>query len=191
MKLIGKTFNGYVGKIEIDGVDYRNISERELYKNIAFAQQKSYLFDLTVRENIDFNGTGDAQLLEHAVEIAELRDFVLAQKNGLDEQISEEINQISGGEKQRVGLARAIYKDTDILLLDEVTSSLDKETAYRVEKNILALRDKTVLNVSHKLHADLLEKYDYICVMDGGKIVGFAPPAALLKNNALSQYMDA
>ena len=118
-------------------------------------------------------------------------DFVLAQKNGLDEQISEEINQISGGEKQRVGLARAIYKDTDILLLDEVTSSLDKETAYRVEKNILALRDKTVLNVSHKLHADLLEKYDYICVMDGGKIVGFAPPAALLKNNALSQYMDA
>ncbi len=191
LKLIGKTFNGYVGKIEIDGVDYKNISERELYKNIAFAQQKSYLFDLTVRENIDFNGTGDAQLLEHAVEIAELRDFVLAQKNGLDEQISEEINQISGGEKQRVGLARAIYKDTDILLLDEVTSSLDKETAYRVEKNILALRDKTVLNVSHKLHADLLEKYDYICVMDGGKIVDFAPPASLLKNNALSQYMDA
>lgn len=142
-----------------------------------------------MRENIDFNGTGDAQLLEHAVEIAELRDFVLAQKNGLDEQISEEINQISGGEKQRVGLARAIYKDTDILLLDEVTSSLDKETAYRVEKNILALRDKTVLNVSHKLHADLLEKYDYIWRHGRRQNRRFRPARGVIeKQRALAIY---
>ncbi len=191
LKLLGKTYGEYQGKLSLDGVDYREVSERELYKNIAFAQQKSYLFDLSVRDNIDFNRTGDENLLALAIKTAELGSFVEAQKDGLDEIVSEEVKQISGGEKQRIGLARAVYKNADILLLDEVTSSLDKETARKVEKNILELPGKTVLNVSHKLHADLLELYDEICVMENGKIVDFAPPAELLSRNGLEQYLDA
>lgn len=189
LKLLGKTYGGYGGRIAVDGIDYRELSERELYKNVAFAQQKSYLFDLSVRDNIDFNQTGDAELLDRAVAVAELDGFV-AEKGGLDAPVGEELNQISGGEKQRIGLARAVYKDAPVLLLDEVTSSLDRETAHKVEENVLSLPGKTVLNVSHKLHADLLPRYDFICVMENGRIAAFAPPSELLRGDRLDGYLS-
>lgn len=188
LKLIAKMYNGYEGKISIDGHDYRNISERQLYRYIAVSQQSSYLFDRSIRENIDFNGTKDTEKFLRAVKNAELERFISEQPAGADELVSEEVNQISGGEKLRIGLARALYKDTDILLLDEVTSALDKDTAHKVEQNLLSLKEKTILNISHKIHEDLLPYYDGVCILESGKIVAMMQPDAIVKTEAFRKY---
>lgn len=189
LKLLSKTFSNYDGSIKIDGTDYNKYTDREILSKIAFSQQRSYLFDRSIRENIDFNGTDDQLLLEKAIKTSELSAFIEAQPSGLDEIINEEVNQISGGEKQRIGLARAIYKNSDILLLDEITSSLDKDTAYKVEKNILSLDNKTILNVSHKLHYDLLDSYDMICIVENGEVVSFCTPKEALDNHKLDSFI--
>lgn len=190
IKLIGKMYAGYEGDIRLDDTEYRRISEKSFYTLAATAQQKSYIFDRSVRENIDFTGSGKETALASAVRNAELTAFVNAQEKGLDAPIGEEVNQISGGEKQRIGLARALYKESDILLLDEVTSSLDKETAYAVERNVLGLAGTTVLNVSHKLHADLIPLYDKVLIIENGETVLFAPPAEI-GGETLKTYLTA
>lgn len=190
LKLIGKLYESYEGEIEIDGTNYRDISENALYNVAGFAQQKSYLFDRSVRENIDFNQTGDETLLCEAIKNAELETFVSSLPCGLDEMVGEEVKQTSGGEKQRIALARALYKNSDILLLDEITSSLDRETARKIEENILRLPQKTVLNVSHKLHSDLLKLYDRVVIMENGEIADFDTPQNLFKQNKLEQFLS-
>lgn len=189
LKLLAKMYEDYEGTIEVDGSEYHEISENSLYEKVAIAQQKSYLFDRSIRDNIDFNGSGDDDRLTFAVKCAELQEFVAAQPRGLDEVVNEEVNQISGGEKLRIGLARALYKKADILLLDEVTSALDKKTAHRVESNILSLEGLTVLNVSHKIHEDLLERYDRVLIIENGRITAAGEAAAIAANPIFQAYM--
>lgn len=186
LKLIAKTYTGYSGSITFDGVDYRLISESALLDQIAYAQQQSFIFERSIRANIDFRRTGDEKLLEKAIAVAELDNFIAEQPAGLDTRIDEEVERISGGEKQRIGLARAIYKNRSVLLLDEITSSLDPLTAYKVENNILQLPDCTVLNVTHKPHPDLICRYDQICVIEEGHLAFCQRPEDFLAGGWLN-----
>lgn len=188
LKLIGKMYDGYSGDILLGGANYREITEKQLFERLSIAQQASYVFERSVRENIDFKGTGHMEQLEQAVEMAELEQFVL--ENGLDNVIDEEVNKISGGEKQRIGLARALYRDRRILLLDEITSSLDKSTAHKVEQNILRLQNKTVIHVSHKLFEDLVEQYDRVMIMEDGVIKAFDTPENIVHTERFRQYTN-
>lgn len=187
LKLLGKMYSDYGGQITLGGVPYADLTERQIYERVAIAQQSGYVFERSIRDNIDFNRTGDDTRLSEAIRLAELDRFV--NENGLDNVIDEEINRISGGEKQRIGLARALYRNSDILLLDEVTASLDKDTAYAVERNILGMRGVTVINVSHKLHKDLLYRYDRIMIMEDGCVRAFLPPEEIVDETIFDGYL--
>lgn len=189
LKLIGKMCAGYDGSIRMGGVDYEKITEKQLYERVSFAQQSSFVFNRSVRGNIDFKYEGNEYALDRAIKESELQSFV--EENGLDNVIDEEVNRISGGEKQRIGLARALFRDTKVLLLDEVTASLDRDTAHKVEKNILGLQDKTVLIISHKIHEDLIGGYDKIFVMENGENVFFDSPFKFRESDLYEKYVNA
>lgn len=171
IKLISKLYDNYDGEITIDGINYKNFNEKEISKIISLSQQDGYLFNRTLRDNIDFLGEGDEQKLINTINVCMLNDFVNCLPNGLDTVLDEEVNQVSGGEKLRINLARALYKNSKILLLDEVTSALDKKTSDIVERNILNINDRTVINVCHKFNDKTLNLYDQIIIIEKGKIV--------------------
>lgn len=189
IKLIGKMFSGFKGDIRLGGVSYGELTDKQLYNRVSIAQQGSYVFERSVRDNIDFNKSGNETLLNKAINDACLNKFVA--DNGLDTVVDEEVNQISGGEKQRIGLARVLYRNNEILLLDEITSSLDKKTARDVESNILELNGKTVINVSHKLFPDIAERYDKILILENGKVKDFDSAAIIIAKNEFAYFAGA
>lgn len=156
--------------IYADGRAYGDFASGELAGSVILAGQQPYIFKKSVRENIDFLQTGDEQRLLHVISECKLSDFVNSLPDGIDSVIDEEVNQISGGQKARIGLARAVYAKPDILLLDEVTSALDSETAEAIEEMLLTLDETTVIQISHKPTQRLKECYDDIIYMDGGRI---------------------
>ncbi|NLO86803.1 MAG: ATP-binding cassette domain-containing protein [Clostridiales bacterium] len=99
-----------------------------------------------------------------------MEEFIQTLPEGIETVIDEEQRQLSGGQKARIGLARAFYTKPDILLLDEVTSALDPETALAVEGMILGLENVMVVHISHKPSPSLMSQYDAVITMDGGKI---------------------
>lgn len=188
LKLISKLEDEYTGSIELDGTDYDKISPNNIGGIISLAQQKCYLFKTTLKDNIDLNGTNDKKRLDYAIKAAQLTDFVSQQPNGLETVVDEEVNQVSGGEKLRINLARALYKDTPILLLDEITSAVDKITAQKIEDAILQIKNKTVINVCHKFEEATLRMYDEIIILENGKIVAQGSYNNLKDNPILLSY---
>lgn len=188
LKLISKLDDGYTGNIEMDGTDYNDISQDNMGELISFAQQKCYLFKRSLKDNIDLNGTNDKNQLNYAIETAQLSDFISHQPNGLETVVDEEVNQVSGGEKLRINLARALYKDTPILLLDEITSAVDKITAQKIEDAILKIKNKTVINVCHKFEESTLQMYDEIIILENGKIAAQGSYNNLQDNPVLLSY---
>ena len=170
-RLLLKMNTGYIGNIYINGDEYRNISEESIYKIIGYAKQDTYIFNGTLKENIDINGTNDREKMTECIQKCRLEKFMANLPNGLETNIGEEINKISEGEKMRICLARALYKECDVLLLDEITASLDPINSKEVEKVITSITDKIVINICHKYDEDTLKTYDKIVVLDGGRIV--------------------
>lgn len=159
----------YDGSIRVNGLELNTISESEINKFFSYVPQESFIFNDTIKSNIDLSGN-------HSIdEINEVCDKVLLSelinKKGLNAFISSEINEISGGEKQRISLARAIIKKPKVLLSDEVTASLDLKSTEEIEKTILALDDITIIYICHKISKDLLKSFDYVLKMENKKIV--------------------
>ncbi len=149
----------YEGSIKINLIELSEIDKISLYSNISYVPQAPYIFNDSIINNIDMKGQHSREEVEGIIEKVNLKEFVL--NKGLDTYISEEVSAISGGEKQRMCLARALLNNPKVLLLDEVTASLDKKTAFEIEKLITTL-DITTLYVCHKVSDKLLETFDYI-----------------------------
>lgn len=190
LKLIAKYYDGYTGSITLDGKDYNEFSEKEITGLIATSQQNCYLFNRTLKENIDFLDEGNYEKLQAVISLTALNEFVNLLPDGVDTVIDEEVNQVSGGEKLRINLARALYRSSDILLLDEVTSALDKKTAEFVEKNLLNINEKTIINVCHKFNDKTLESYDKIFIIENGSIVRGGTYAELQNDDLLTTYRN-
>lgn len=188
LKLISKLEDGYTGNIEMDDRSYNELSSENIGELISLAQQKCYLFKTSLKNNIDLNGTNDEEQLRYAVEAAQLNDFILQQPQGLDTLVDEEVNQVSGGEKLRINLARALYRNAPILLLDEITSAVDKITSQKIEDAILKIQGKTVINVCHKFDISTLSMYDEIIILENGCIVAQGTYDDLKDNSILLNY---
>lgn len=156
--------------IYVNDVLLRDLPEGALNGRLILVGQQPYVFRRTVADNIDFYQTGDRDRLMAVARQCCLSDFISELPKGIDTPIDEEQRQLSGGQKARIGLARAIYSLPDVLLLDEVTSALDPETAEAIESMILSLDHVTVVHISHKPSPRLAEKYDAILTMDGGAL---------------------
>ena len=137
---------------------------------VVLVGQQPYLFHRSVAGNIDLLGTGDDRRLRQVIQSCCLEDTVAALPQGMDTLVDEERRALSGGQKARIGLARALYARPDALLLDEVTAALDPDTARRVERMVLELEGVLVLHAAHKPDPELMERYDQVITMDQGRI---------------------
>jgi ATP-binding cassette subfamily B protein len=176
----GKTTLGYLvarlydvtrGSVTVDGVDVRDLSFDSLRSLVGVVSQETYLFHGTVRENLRFArpGATDAEL-EEAARAAQIHEHLAALPDGYDTVVGERGYRFSGGEKQRLAIARAILRDAPVLVLDEATSALDVETERLVQQALERLsRGRTTIAIAHRLST--VRDADLILVVDRGRIV--------------------
>lgn len=169
--LITRFYDVNSGSVKIGGHDVREFTCDSLLKNISMVFQNVYLFNDTIRNNIKF-GKSDAsedEIIE-AAKKACCHDFIMALPEGYDTMIGEGGSSLSGGEKQRISIARAILKNAPIILLDEATASIDPENEHLIQQAISELiQGKTIVTIAHRLAT--IENADQILVVDHGKIV--------------------
>lgn len=173
------------GTITIGGADVRHMEYEELMKKISMVFQKVYLFEDTIGNNIRF-GKPDATIEEvrAAAKAARCDEFIMALPDGYDTRIAEGGNSLSGGEKQRISIARAILKDSPIVILDEATSALDAENEHEILAAIDELtRNKTVIMIAHRIQT--VQKADHIIAIENGRIVQEGTHEQLVKEPGL------
>jgi subfamily B ATP-binding cassette protein MsbA len=177
------------GNIRIGDLDLREVTTENLRRNIAIVTQETILFNDTIRANIRLGrpDATDAEV-EVAARHAYAHDFIMAKPDGYDTMIGERGAALSGGQRQRLAIARAILKDSPILILDEATSSLDTESERAVQAALEELmQGRTTLCIAHRLST--VQKADRIVVLDQGRIVEMGKHGELLARNGLYQKL--
>lgn len=169
IKLLSKIYDDYQGMITVDGIDYKEINEDSLNQKVGFIYQDVFLFEDTIINNITLYKDYEEEKIVKAIDAAGLKDVINKKALGLNEMILENGKNLSGGERQRISIARAIIKDSEILFVDEGTSSLNEELGRSIENTILSL-DSTVIAISHRYYQGITEKYDYVLEIVNGKI---------------------
>jgi ATP-binding cassette subfamily B protein len=185
--LIARFYDVDAGKITFGGTDIREFTCDSLLKNISMVFQNVYLFRDTIRNNIKF-GSPDAseEQIIAAAKKARCHDFIMALPDGYDTVIGEGGSSLSGGEKQRISIARAMLKDAPIVILDEATASIDPENEHLIQEAISALtHGKTIITIAHRLAT--IENADQILVIDGGTVVQKGTHKELLKQRGTYQ----
>ena len=169
IKLLLNNYEVSKGILCINDMDINTINIEDIYQHISIVHQNAPILNDTLKNNITyFKDYSDKQINE-VIEKAGLKDFVSALPNGLNTVINENGNNISGGEKQRISIARALLKDADLLIYDEPTSNLDHTTAKEIER-ILLNENKTCFMITHKLDEELLSKFDEILILKDGSL---------------------
>ncbi len=171
MSLLLRLFDPDAGSIEIDGLDLRAVSLASLRSAVSIALQENVLFGATVRENIRYAApTASDAAVREAARVAAADGFIQELPDGYDTLLGERGTKLSTGQRQRVSIARAVLKDTPILILDEPTASLDAETELRVLRNLRAWgRDRAIFLVTHRLSS--VRQADRILVFHEGRLV--------------------
>ncbi len=185
LNLIPRFYDPDSGEIKIDDQSIHNVKLKSLRENISIVSQDTTLFDDTVINNIKYANLDatDKEVFE-AAELAYATEFISKLKDGYNTVIGENGVRLSGGEKQRLSIARAILKQTKIILLDEATSSLDAETESKIQKAINHLtKDKTSLIIAHRLSTIL--NSDKIFVLDQGRIIDQGNHEDLIKKSII------
>lgn len=189
VNLLERFIDPVQGQILIGNVDIQKLSLKQLRNEIAYVSQDTFLFDETVEENIRFGDTTRTydQMLE-AAQKANASKFIEKLPHSFKSFTGERGSNFSGGEKQRISIARAIYKDAPILILDEATSALDSASEVEVQKGIASLlQNRTAFIIAHRLST--VQSADRILVMDAGQIVEQGTHDELLKlNRVYAQY---
>lgn len=182
INLIPRFYDVTEGEILIDGVDIRNVKQHELREKIGYVPQKGVLFSGTIESNLKYGRKDTTEKeLEKAAEIAQATDFIKAKEEGFDAEISQGGTNVSGGQKQRLSIARAIAKNPDIYIFDDSFSALDFKTDVTLRKALKAeTSNSTVLIVAQRISTIL--QAEQIIVIDEGHIVGIGTHKELLKN---------
>ena len=169
--LVARLYDPAAGSVAIDGVDVRDLSFASLARTVGLVSQETYLFHATIRENLRFAQpeASDAQL-EAAARAAQIHDLVESLPDGYDTVVGERGYRFSGGEKQRIAIARTILRNPPVLVLDEATSALDNQTERAVQVALDELAEgRTTIAIAHRLST--VRHADQIVVLDGGRIV--------------------
>ena len=185
-KLIPRFYDVSKGKIKLGGVDIRSLKQSELHDLIGYVPQKANLFSGNIRENINYGSSknlSDEEIIE-ALKIAQAWDFVQKLPEDLNEKVSQGGKNFSGGQKQRLSIARAIASKAPILIFDDSFSALDYKTDAKLRAEI-AVKTKSQTKFIVAQRVTSIMQADKIIVLDGGKIVGIGIHGELLKNNEI------
>ncbi|NLO47079.1 MAG: ABC transporter ATP-binding protein [Clostridiales bacterium] len=180
INLIPRFYDVTEGVIEIDGIDIRDLTQAELRANLGYVPQKGVLFSGDIGSNLSF-GKEDATPEEYlrAIQVAQAEDFVFNQKEGLDSEIAQGGDNVSGGQKQRLSIARALIRDPSIYIFDDSFSALDFKTDAALRKALRTYTsDATVFIVAQRVST--IMNADQIIVLDAGRIVGKGTHSELL-----------
>ena len=180
MNLIARFYDVDHGAIEIDGIDVRAVRLTDLRRQIGLVMQDPILFSGTIAQNIGYGRPGvHLEDIIRAARAANAHSFIVAKADGYDTPVGEQGNNLSGGEKQRIAIARAILHDPRILILDEATSSVDVETEKQIQEAIGCLvQGRTTFAIAHRLST--LRDADRLLVLDQGRVVESGTHAELM-----------
>lgn len=180
LNLLMAAETNYSGHILADGIELSDISTESLYGTMAAIQQNVFVFNASIKDNVSMFRDFPKTEMDEAIARAHLG--ALIRERGEDYLCGENGSGLSGGEKQRVSIARSLLKKSSVLLADEVTAALDAQTAHRVSSDILDLQGITRIVVTHTLEESLLRRYDKIFVLRGGRIEEAGSFADLMAN---------
>jgi len=179
--LISKLYTINDGMILIDGININDLTENSIRKNISVITQNPYIFNLTIKENLKLANPNisDEELIEKC-KLCALHDFIETLEKKYDSKVGENGVMLSGGQKQRLAIARALIKDSEIILLDEATSALDNETQDYIQESIRKISANfTILIIAHRLST--VVNCDKIIVMDEGRVIDIGKHEELIK----------
>jgi subfamily B ATP-binding cassette protein MsbA len=183
--LVPRFYDAQRGSVLLDGVDVREYALADLRSQVSLVSQEVFLFNDTIRNNIAFNAVGktDAEV-EEAARAANVMEFVAQQPAGFDTALTDRGQNLSGGQRQRISIARALLKNSPILILDEATAALDNESERRVQQELSVLmQGRTTLVIAHRLST--VEGADRIIVLDRGRVVESGTHQELLDHGGL------
>ncbi len=187
VNLILKFYNPTEGTILLKDQNYNELNYQTIRHNIALVFQENELFSSNIRENVSYGGNASDEEIIQALKMANAYDFVSKLPQGLDSEIGERGVRLSGGQKQRIQIARAILKNSPILILDEATSSLDAKSEKEVQEALEnMMKDRLVLIIAHRFST--IQNVDSVIVLDHGTIADYGKPGELAQRPGL--YSD-
>jgi ATP-binding cassette, subfamily B, bacterial len=172
--LVARLYEAQQGCVSIDGTDIRDVTLASLAASVGLVSQETYLFHSSIRENLRFAGVGGHRItdeeIEDAARAAQIHELIVSLPDGYDTPVGERGYRFSGGEKQRIAIARTVLRNPPVLILDEATSTLDNETERAVQLALDDLsRGRTTIAIAHRLST--VQDADQILVLDRGRIV--------------------
>ena len=185
INLLMRLYDPVQGRIRINGIDIRDMSPEYLHENIGVVFQDTFLFAGTIYDNIAYGkpGATPAEVIA-AAKAANAHDFIMQTADGYNTIIGESGHSISGGERQRLAIARAIIKNPSILILDEATSSLDVETESIIQDSLNRIvQGRTTIAIAHRLST--LKNADRLIVLENGRIAESGTHVELLKKRGI------
>ena len=188
-RLLFRFYDVNDGALRIDGQDVRDVTQASLRRSIGVVPQDTVLFNDTIGYNVGYGRPDATQAeIEDAARAAQIHDFIVALPDGYDTVVGERGLKLSGGEKQRVGIARTLLKNPPILLLDEATSALDTETEQDIQASLKAMGEgRTVITIAHRLST--VVDADKIVVLVDGRIEEEGTHADLLARDGRYAHM--
>ena len=168
LNLLMASHNGYSGSICYDDTELRQISSESLYEMVSVVQQNVFIFNASIRDNITMFSDFPREEVDCAIELSGLSKLIAERGEGY--LCGENGSGLSGGEKQRISIARSLLKKSQVLLVDEATAALDAQTAFQVSNAILDLNNLTRIVVTHALDENLLKRYDCVLTLKNGSI---------------------
>ena len=168
LNLLMASSDTYSGSILYDGSELRGINSESLYEMVSVVQQNVFIFNASIRDNITMFSDFPREAVDRAIELSGLSKLIA--ERGEDYLCGENGSGLSGGEKQRISIARSLLKKSKVLIVDEATAALDAQTAFQVSNAILDLNDLTRIVVTHSLDESLLERYDCVLTLKNGII---------------------
>ena len=167
LNLLMAAYPDYAGSITFDEKELREIGSRHLYKTVSVVQQNVFIFNATIRDNITMFSSFPQEAVDSAIRLSGLS--ALMEAKGEDYLCGENGCNLSGGEKQRISIARSLLKKSQVLLVDEATAALDAQTAFQISSAILDM-EQTAIVITHTLEEKLLRRYDRILTLKNGSI---------------------
>lgn len=169
LRMMTGFYDGYEGNIKYDGVELEKISDQSIFQNVSFIHQDCFIFDDTIEQNIKLFRECDKDEFDQVIKKSRLQQLI-NDRGGYDVLCGENGIHFSGGEKQRISIARALLRKSPILLMDEATSALDNQTASELESMLSEMPSITKIAVTHRLDETILSGYDEIILLSNGTI---------------------